>query len=81
MIDKENNMSTEMNKGVQRRILLKAAKMSGMSDCVVWTEKGLEELSHYNYSLYQDVAGGPIAFIAGGLSVLHKVNGPCYEEV
>ncbi len=74
-------MSKEMNKGVQRRILLKAAKISGMSDCVTWTDTGLEELAHYKYELYQDTHGGPIAFIAGAMATLHKVNGPCFEEV
>jgi len=63
------------------RILLRAAKISGMSDAVRWTEQGIEELSHYNIKLYEDVDGGPINFIAGAIAVLHNVNGPCYEEV
>lgn len=74
-------MSNGMNKGVQRRILLKAAKISGMSDSVVWTDSGLAELANYNYELYKDVEGGPIAFIAGAMATLHNVNGPHFEEV
>jgi len=46
----------------------------------VWTEQGLIELSYYDPELYRDVPGGTINFIAGAMSVLHKVNGPCWID-
>jgi len=70
-----------MNKQIRSRILLRAAKLSGLSDSVVWTESGLTELGNYNYELYKDVDGGPINFIAGAMATLHKVNGPHFVEV
>ena len=73
-------MSKPMNKGVQRRILLKAAAMSGMSDCVTWTDEGLNELSKYDYEAAHNEEGGPIGFIASALASTHgKVA--LYEEV
>ena len=46
----------------------------------VWTEQGLIELSYYDPELYRDVPGGACNFIAGALSTLHKVNGPCWVQ-
>ena len=44
----------------------------------VWTVQGLRELSYYDIDLYRDAPGGACNFIAGALSTLHKVNGPCW---
>ena len=44
----------------------------------VWTVQGLKELSYYDIDLYRDAPGGACNFIAGALSTLHKVNGPCW---
>ena len=46
----------------------------------VWTEQGLIELSYYDPQLYRDVPGGACNFIAGALSTLHKINGPCWVD-
>lgn len=46
----------------------------------VWTEQGLNELSYYDPALYRDAPGGACNFIAGALSTLHKVNGPCWVQ-
>ena len=46
----------------------------------VWTEQGLIELSYYDPELYRNVPGGACNFIAGALSTLHKVNGPCWVQ-
>ena len=46
----------------------------------VWTVQGLRELSYYDIDLYRDAPGGACNFIAGALSTLHKINGPCWVD-
>jgi len=65
-----------MNKGVQRRVLMKAAKISGMSDCVRLTELG--------EAVVQQLMGeGDTAInqLAESFAAIHAADGPLYEEV